>query len=220
MGAPPSLVYIGAMTGMTEIGETPERSAFDWDARFRGGQTPWERRGLHPAAADWMTAGFLPAGASVVVPGCGRAPEVAAFAAAGLEVIAADLSPTAIAWQRERLAEAGVRARLIEGDILAWRPDTPVDLVYEQTFLCAIPPRLRESYEQALVQWLKPGGRLLALFMQKTERGGPPYGCALPAMRSLFPATRWDWPEDEDFVAYPHPSLNGKPELGGVLVRR
>ena len=79
---------------------------------------------------------------------------------------------------------------------------------------------MRETYEAALIRWLKPGGRLLALFMQKAERGGPPYGCSLEAMRALFPDTRWIWPADESFVPCPHPSLNGKPELAGILTRR
>lgn len=206
--------YIQPMT------ETSERTPFDWDTRFRDENTPWERRQLHPAAAHWLESGVLAPGLTVMVPGCGRAPEVVAFARAGLTVIAGDVSPTALAWQRDRLKEAGVTAALVEGDMLAWRPDAPVDLVYEQTFLCAIPPRLREDYETALTHWLKPGGRLLALFMQKAERGGPPYGCALEAMHDLFPAERWVWPADEAFIAWPHPSLNGKPELGGVLVKR
>lgn len=212
--------YLSNMSETVERYEAGERTAFDWDARFRGGETPWERQGLHPGAADWITAGFFPSGASVVVPGCGRSAELLHFALSGLRVTGADLSPTAIAWQRDRLATAGTHARLIVGDVLAWRPREAVDLVYEQTFLCAIPPRLRQDYEQALADWLKPGGRLLALFMQKEERGGPPYGCSLAAMRLLFPESRWLWPEDEDFIPYPHPSLNGKPELGGVLVRR
>ncbi|WP_300542368.1 methyltransferase domain-containing protein [Maricaulis sp.] len=202
------------------MNETPERTAFDWDTRFRDDDTPWERPDLHPAVADWTQAGELAAGCSVIIPGCGRAPELGHFARMGLAATGADISPTAIAWQRTQLAEAGATATLIEGDVLAWRPEAPADLVYEQTFLCAIPPRLREAYEHAVFDWLKPGGHLLALFMQKEEKGGPPYGCSLEAMRILFPAERWIWPDDNRFIPYPHPSLGGKPELGGILVRR
>ena len=202
-----------------------ERKALDWDNRFRNDETPWERSGLHPAAARWLEDGVLAPQARVIIPGCGRSPEVEALARAGLHVIAGDLSDTALAWQADRLTAAGLAVELVRGDMLegengAWMPDAPVDLVYEQTFLCAIPPRLRETYEAALIRWLKPGGRLLALFMQKAERGGPPYGCSLEAMRALFPDTRWIWPADESFVPCPHPSLNGKPELAGILTRR
>jgi len=195
------------------------RSALDWEARFAADTTPWERPGLHPAFVDWQASGDFSGLGSVIVPGCGRAPEVAAFADAGIPTIGADLSPTAINWQRKRLDECELTATLFEGDVLAWRPDAPLDGVYEQTFLCAIPPKLRPEYEQTIHAWLKPGGKLFALFMQKEERGGPPYGCDMDAMRELFSDTRWSWP-DTDPTPYPHPSLNGKPELATILTRR
>jgi hypothetical protein len=201
------------------MSETSERSPMDWDQRFRDNTTPWERGNLHPAFEHWRDTGAFGDIQTVIVPGCGRAPELKAFAALSKSAIGADLSGTALAWQMAGLADAGLSAELVEGDVLVWRPDAPLDGVYEQTFLCAIPPRLREEYEQTVHAWLKPGGKLFALFMQKDEMGGPPYGCGLPAMRELFPDERWQWPEGE-LTPYPHPSLNGKPELGAILTRR
>ncbi|WP_417492243.1 methyltransferase domain-containing protein [Maricaulis sp.] len=200
--------------------EEPERTGFDWENRFAADDTPWERQELHPGMLAWMRAGELEPGNRVIIPGCGRSPELAFLAGCGLDVTGADLSPTALAFQRQALDAAGLDATLLEGDVLAHRPDKPYDRVYEQTFLCAIPPRLRVDYERAMYDWLKPGGHFLALFMQKDVRGGPPFGCALDAMHDLFPAERWIWPDDDSFIAWPHPDLNGKPELAGVLVRR
>lgn len=196
-----------------------DRTPFDWEARFRQNDTPWERSGLHPAFHDWAKAGLFKPGLRVFIPGCGRAPEPEAFARLGLEVTGLDVSESAIAWQRQRFAEAGLEGRFLVEDALAWRPQTPFDLYYEQTFLCAIAPRQRETYEQAAFEQLRPGGLLLALFMQNAERGGPPYGCGLDVMTALFPATRWIWPQAEP-VAWPHPSLGGKAELAAVLERR
>ena len=196
-----------------------ERTPMDWDQRFRDETTPWERKDLHPAFVEWREDGAFDSLNDVIVPGCGRSAELKGFAALGKTAIGADLSGTALRWQRENLAASGLTAELIEGDVLLWRPDAQLDAVYEQTFLCAIPPRLREEYEQAVHAWLKPGGQLFALFMQKDELGGPPYGCSIPAMRDLFPDDRWDWPDGE-LTPYPHPSLNGKPELAAILVRR
>ncbi|WP_421786785.1 methyltransferase domain-containing protein [Hyphobacterium sp.] len=198
---------------------SPDRAPMDWEQRFRDETTPWERPGLHPAFEAWQAEGAFDPVDTVIVPGCGRAPELKAFAALGKAAIGADLSATALAWQKRQLEADGLTGELIEADILLWRPDTPMDAVYEQTFLCAIPPKLRDEYEQAVHAWLKPGGQLFALFMQKAEMGGPPYGCSIPAMRELFPAERWDWP-DGDPAPYPHPSLNGKPELAVILTRR
>ncbi|MBO6798234.1 methyltransferase domain-containing protein [Maricaulis sp.] len=192
----------------------------DWEQRFQENSTPWERSRLHPVISDWASAGVFQPGSRVLIPGCGRSPELVHLTSLGLKVTGFDLSETAIGWQRERLEERGLDAELIAGDAFTWAPSHPIDLIYEQTFLCAIPPALRETYEACAYRWLKPGGGFLALFMQKTERGGPPYACSLEAMHTLFPANRWDWPENESFTPYPHPNLNDKPELAGVLRRR
>lgn len=195
------------------------RTAFDWEARFAADDAPWEREGVHPAVAHWLDTGALSPGQRVYVPGCGRGLEPAALAAAGLDVTASDIAPSAAACQTDKL-NGFDHARMVEADSLAWRPDAPFDALYEQTFLCAIHPRQRGSYEQMAFEVLKPGGALLALFMQKTETGGPPYGCLMPAMREVFPADRWIWPEEASFTPFPHPRLGGRTELGGVLVRR
>jgi SAM-dependent methyltransferase len=191
----------------------------NWEARFRADDAPWERGRVHPALAHWQQAGALSAGQSVYVPGCGRGLEPRALAQAGLIVTASDMAPSAATFQAKQLA-AFDTGMALQADSLAWRPDTPFDRLYEQTFLCAIHPHQRGAYERMAFEVLKPGGQLLALFMQKDERGGPPYGCSIPAMRKLFVEERWIWPEVEGFVAFPHPRLNDKAELAGALTRR
>jgi len=200
--------------------QSENRTQVDWETRFQADDAPWERRGLHPALEHFRKAGLLTAGQSIYVPGCGRSPEPVAFARLGLRVSASDVAPSAVKRQKEQITAAGLNAAVFEADGLDWRPPVPFDLLWEQTFLCAIHPRDRERYEQMAHEVLKPGARLIALFMQKDEPGGPPYGCSLGAMRLLFPAARWDWPADADFTPFPHPDLGGKAELGGVLVRR
>ena len=195
------------------------RTPFDWEHRFRTEDAPWERGSVHPAVAHWLSSGDLKPGARVYVPGCGRGREPRALAEAGLDVTASDVAPSAAAYQWEAL-KPYPNARIVEADSLDWRPDEAFDALYEQTFLCAIHPRQRDAYEAMAFQVLNPGGKFLALFMQKDERGGPPYGCSLEAMRALFPEKRWIWPQKEAFTAFPHPRLGGKAELGGLLVRR
>lgn len=196
-----------------------DRTPMDWEARFKDDDAPWERGGVHPAVAHWIAAGALAPGLSVYVPGCGRGLEPAHLSEAGLEVTASDLAPSAVAYQRQAL-EGFANATALEANGLSWRPDAPFDRLYEQTFLCAIHPRDREAYAQMAFEVLKPGGQLLALFMQKDERGGPPYGCSIPAMKTLFSEARWIWPEAESLTPFPHPRLNDKAELASVLTRR
>jgi SAM-dependent methyltransferase len=205
---------------MAETPSDPIRAPLDWDARFKANETPWERPGLHPAIAGWIASGEFQIGERGIIPGCGRAPELLRLAELGLSMTGIDLSQTAIAWQIKQHEKSGLTASLLAADVLDYEPEDRLDFVAEQTFLCAIPPKLRERYEATAHRWLRPGGRFYALFMQKNERGGPPYACPLDAMQDLFPASRWVWPDEADFIPHPHPSLDGKPELAGILIRK
>lgn len=192
----------------------------DWESRFQDNDTPWERAGLHPALEHWARLGHLSAGRTIMIPGCGRAREPLALADQGLAVTLADLSETAIGWQRQVFAAAAQTAQFIQGDAFGHKADPPYDLIWEQTFLCAISPKQRAQYEETVQAWLKPGGVLLALFMQKGERGGPPYDCPIDAMQTLFPTDRWEWPEASQHLAFPHPTLPALAEIAIPLRRR
>ena len=188
----------------------------DWEQRFKDKDTPWQRPGLNPAFAEWFGGAAGIGGLSVLVPGCGTAPEPLALARLGAAVTCLDVAPTAIARQQEAFATAGQRATFVLSGLDGWRPDHPVDVIYEQTCLCAISPKLRPDYERFAFDSLKPGGRLFALFMQTGVRGGPPYDCPLDDMRALFPANRWRWPAAAPLRADHH---RGSHELGFVLER-
>ena len=115
------------------------------------------------------------------------------------------------------LDRAGLSAELVCADALGWHPETPFDAIYEQTCLCALDPTHWPDYERQLHAWLKPGGRLCALFMQTGRAGGPPHHCALPDMRALFREDMWTWTE-QPHKQVPHP--DGIFEYTAVLARR
>ena len=51
------------------------------------------------------------------------------------------------------------------------------DLIIEQTFFCAIDPKLRTKYAEHIHSLLKPGGKLAGvLFNCEFEKSGPPFG--------------------------------------------
>ncbi|KDP87930.1 MULTISPECIES: methyltransferase domain-containing protein [Cupriavidus] len=195
-----------------------------WQSRFESGQTPWERESASPQLQAWLAQGTIQAGERVIVPGCGGGWEVAALAAHGARVSGIDYAPGALARTVSRLKPSGLQADLEKADVLHWQPTAPVDAVYEQTCLCALHPDHWIRYASQLHAWLRPGGRLLALFMQmrrdSASQGmveGPPYHCDINAMRALFPAQQWEWPKPP-YSAVAHPS--GAFELPVVLVRR
>jgi len=188
----------------------------EWEGRYRRGETGWDRNGINPLMESWMAAS-LPAGASILVPGCGHGYEVIELARTGFDVTGLDIAPTPVNRMRRELAAEGLAANIIQIDMFNYEPDAPFDAVYEQTSLCAIRPDQRKQYERKLFSWLKPGGSLFALFMQTGAEGGPPFHCDVNDMRLLFPVSRWEWGDDESRHS-PHPS--GRHELGYRLIRR
>jgi methyl halide transferase len=193
-----------------------------WQQRFESGQTPWDRGAPSPQLGLWLEQGLLTPQHSVLIPGCGRGHELLALVQAGIAATGLDYAPAAVALARERLGS--LPGEVQQADVLDWMPTAPVDRVYEQTCLCALHPDHWQRYARQLHAWLKPGGLLLALFMQarrdSADQGcveGPPYHGDINAMRALFPASLWDWP------APPYPPVShgqGWHELPLVLTRR
>jgi len=193
-----------------------------WAERFATQTWGWDRGAAHAQLQRWLAEGLITPSHAVAVPGCGRGHELLALGQAGIAAVGLDYTPAAVELARERIADLPGRVEL--ADVLEWQPPAPLDRVYEQTCLCALHPDRWQAYAAQLHAWLKPGGLLLANFMQALRPGstqglveGPPYHCDINAMRALFPESRWEWPAPP-YAQTPH--SQDWFELAVVLVRR
>ena len=130
-------------------------------------------------------------GLKAFVPGCGRGYAVAALASSERfsEAVGLEISTTAQAAATEYLKSAGVdNARVDVGDFFALGADASFDLVYDCTFLCALPPDLRDAWADTMGRIVKPGGELFqVVFPINPDRaGGPPFALDLPLCESLL----------------------------------
>lgn len=182
-----------------------------WQQRFEAELTPWDRGAASPLLLRWLNDGELRP-CRILVPGCGSGYEVQALASAGFDVTALDYAPAAIDRVRARLRDAHLDARLIEVDVLRYRPEQAFDAIYEQTCLCAIYPDSWVNYARQCSSWLRPNGRLYAAFAQVPRASaaegiieGPPYHCDINAMRALFGEPAWCWPKPP-FARIEHPA--------------
>jgi len=166
-----------------------------WEEKYRNRTIPWDRGAVSPALLGWLDDGMVPDG-RILIPGCGLGHEALELAQRGFRVTALDIAPTALEHLAGELRAAGVEAERVCADALTWQAQQPFDAIYEQTCLCALDPGQWPAYEHQLYDWLRPGGKLLALFMQTERAGGPPYHCGLRDMQTLFPPTRWQWPQE------------------------
>lgn len=151
-----------------------------WDARYRGGVTPWDAAGI-PA----KLLGYLEKVESqrVLVPGCGAGYEVKAFAERGHEVLAIEFSDAAIEAARRTLGS--LSERVVKADFFAFDA-TPFDLVYERAFLCALPRHIWPQWGQRMAQLVRPGGALAGFFYLDDNPRGPPFGILQSDLQALL----------------------------------
>lgn len=167
---------------MQEFNERDPRSPAFWDERFDKQFTPWERGAVPQALREFVAA--APAPLTTLIPGCGSARELAFLADAGWDATAIDFSPAAVATGK---AAAGRWAdRVAEADFFSWQPARPLQLIYEQAFLCAMP---RERWPDVAARWaalLPPGALLAGFFFFDDAPKGPPFGIARDQLDALL----------------------------------
>lgn len=152
----------------------PSDPAF-WDARYLAQRTPWDYGRVPLALTRWL-ASHPGRGATVLIPGCGSGYEIIAFAAAGWRVTALDFSPAAVARARAVVGPA-LAERVLRGDFFTEDfSDAPFDLIYERTFLCALPPELWPKLAERTAALLKPDGMLAGFYFFGEKEDGPPFG--------------------------------------------
>lgn len=147
-----------------------------WESRYQTKDMPWEKGAASPGLVDFLQSETaLPRG-TVCVPGCGTGHDVRAWAQAGFAATGLDIAPSAIELARERTEAAGLKARFAQADFLHTEPAEQYDWLFEHTLFCAIQREERDDYVQAVLRWLKPAGRYLAVNYLIPDEDGPPFG--------------------------------------------
>ena len=172
-----------------------------WDTRYQGGVTPWDAGGLPPRFKLWLEK--QAPGQRVLVPGCGSGYEVRAFAEHGDDVLGIDFSDEAVA-RASKLAPSVRKA-----DFFALR-EPPFDLVYERTFLCALPRRLWPRWGAHIATLVRPGGKLAGYFFFDDNERGPPFGISPDALHGLLEGAFQLMEEEAVPAAQSVPVLAGK----------
>ena len=147
-----------------------------WDSRYRGGTTPWDAGGVPPHFVAWLEKEKT--GVKVLVPGCGSGYEVKAFAENGHDVLGIDISDAGL----ERARRLTNRVRKAD----FFQLDENFDLVYERTFLCALPRRLWPDWGRRIAEVVRPGGRLAGFFYLNDNERGPPFGISPELLNELL----------------------------------
>jgi methyl halide transferase len=177
----------------------------DWEARYQQQDTPWDKGQASPPLLAWLSKQKALQGRALV-PGCGLGHDAALLATAGLNVTGLDISATAV--RRAQALHDPLPITWLCQDLFSDSIGAEYDWVFEHTCLCALQPDLRQTYERAVHQRLRPGGRLVGVWFIQPDlapgESGPPFGISIPELDALFPTQHWQVVEDiAPVVAYP-----------------
>lgn len=164
---------------MTASSNDPDRgqtvTADDWNARYRGGDIPWDTARPSPELVRAIDAGLVRPGRAIEL-GCGTGTNAIYLAERGFHVTAIDISSVAIDRARQRAQTAGVRVDFFESDVTALSVREPFDFVFDRGCYHCVRRTGAAGYVAALDHLTHAGSKLLLLAGNANEQSdeGPP----------------------------------------------
>lgn len=176
-------------------------------------QIPWARMDVNPILKDELEREPLVPGRALMV-GCGLGDDAVHLEQLGWDVVAFDLSPSCIAWCKERFSSSSVTWKVAD---VTQPPEewlNEFDLVVEIHILQAIPIDVREEAAKVLPKLLKPKGRMISIGREDTDRTPeeppPPWPLSRTWLMEQFSSLEEvtfqsivleDWPDIDRYVA-------------------
>ena len=124
---------------------------------------------------------------SILIPGCGNSYEAAYLLEKGFtDVTLVDISHMLTSELEKKFhSYSGKQLKIINANFFDLHGS--FDLIFEQTFFCALDPSLRTNYVHKMHELLKPRGKLVGvLFDRIFDEEGPPYGGSSEEYKKLF----------------------------------
>jgi len=173
-----------------------------WHARWRNNEIGFHMPEPHPALSRYAPS-MATNGARVLVPLCGKSPDLGWLHHHGAHVVGYELSPIAVdaVFQEQPLPapqqrQAGnlthyhaTRIDLYCGDFFDAEPTQagPVDWIYDRAALIALPAEMRPTYVDQLRR-LAPAAPILLITLAYHPQAinGPPFAVHEAEVRALF----------------------------------
>ncbi|KAF2163724.1 hypothetical protein M409DRAFT_25910 [Zasmidium cellare ATCC 36951] len=189
-----------------------------WDDLWQQEFTPWDRKGPSLALKDAITGHPEVFGGPVkseggerkraFVPGCGRGYDVLLLSSLGYNTYGLDASQTAVETARKyktaheddevyaphdatigRGEAKFIFSDFFKDDFFSETNGGKFDVIFDYTFLCALPPELRQDWTKRMSELLAPDGKLVCLewpLGKDPKEGGPPHGLTSSLYEALF----------------------------------
>jgi SAM-dependent methyltransferase len=155
-----------------------------WNQRWKNQQTGWDIGYASTPIVTFMEK-YPNKDARILIPGCGNAYEAAYLLENGfMNLTLIDIAPIAIQNVKEKFKN-NPQINIVHGDFFEHKGE--YDLLIEQTFFCALEPKLRSDYVSQASSLLADGGEIMGLlFGKEFENQGPPFGGSIDEYNLLF----------------------------------
>ncbi len=162
---------------------TPELNQEFWSSRYKESATGWDL-GCCSTPLQVYFDQLTHKSQRILIPGAGFAHEAKYLHELGfVEVHVLDLAREPLDHLRE-VCPNFPENHLHLGDFFAH--EGKYDLIVEQTFFCALDPKLREAYVAKMKELLHENGKLVGVLFDRHFEGGPPFGGAASEYKVLF----------------------------------
>ena len=156
-----------------------------WDQKYQNNKIGWDLGEVSPPLRAYFDQ-LENKGQTILIPGGGHSYEAEYLHNKGFKnIYVVDLSETALENIQHRVPTFP-KEYLIHKNFFDLQMS--FDLIIEQTFFCAIDPKLRQQYAAKTSQLLKEGGKLVGLLFDaplNTEH--PPFGGSKTEYLNYFP---------------------------------
>ncbi|WP_375562233.1 SAM-dependent methyltransferase [Bernardetia sp. OM2101] len=169
-----------------------------WQNRYKDSDTPWDIGYASPPLVAYFDRLIDKSeenkNLKILIPGAGSSHEAEYLHKKGFKnvfVIDLALSPLE---EFSKRCPTFPKEHLIQDDFFKFEGQNSeyfnfFDLIVEQTFFCALDPRLRTDYAKKMNQLLKKRGKLIGLlfdFPIREEQDSPPFGGNINEYRDVF----------------------------------
>jgi methyl halide transferase len=156
-----------------------------WSKRYEDNNAAWDIGDISTPLQQYINQ-LTDKNIAILIPGCGNSYEAAYLLQQGFaNITLIDISTTLCKIIEYKFAAyLGNGLTIICGDFFELQGQ--YDLIFEQTFLCALNPSLRKKYVEKMQQLLKPGRKLIGVLFNKNFENNPPFGGNETEYRELF----------------------------------
>ena len=155
-----------------------------WNDRYKENATGWDLSEVSPPLKAYFDQ-LSDKSIAILIPGCGNSYEAEYLLSKGFtNITLVDISPLLVEKLKLKFFQSTGRISIIGDDF--FNIQSQFDLIIEQTFFCALDPKLREKYVDKMHTLLKRGGKLVGLFFDKEFAVSPPFGGSKKEYEMLF----------------------------------